>query len=305
MAVKLPVHIKKGGDLSNKVVLETVQSNSVEPDIEIAASAHSACYNLLSSKPCCLLSWELPCLTSLQQAIHPSCSLQRQRVRIPCPHSHVRRRGNFWWHLTVHPTLPLNISWMVWHAWHEMPAEAHTSSQTESGDLKSQTDDKQKFCMCSPKKQECFPAQEPAKTPPAASSLCMRAARQHCEEECQALLYLWFLGPVLRGILGTYFPGKVECSPHKPCSSPRRCSLPTAPLYPLSLEFLACRNLQPPHSMKSWPFLVKCNVKCKKEPLESLLSTSSYGSIKIYLRYIYQSIFLYLWRQRKLIQQIR
>lgn len=143
MAVKLPVHIKKGGDLSNKAVLETVQSNSVEPDIEIAASAHSACYNLPSSKPCCLLSWELPCLTSLQQTIHPSCSLQRQRTRIPCLHSHVRRRGNFLWHLTIHPIFPLNITWLVWHAWNEMPAQAHTSSQTESVDLKSQTDDMQ------------------------------------------------------------------------------------------------------------------------------------------------------------------
>lgn len=54
-----------------------------------------------------------------------------------------------------------------------------------------------KFCICSPKNQEYFPAQEPTKTPPwhppSAISLCMRAARQHCKEECQAVLYLWFL----------------------------------------------------------------------------------------------------------------
>lgn len=266
MAVKLPVHIKKGGDLSNKVVLETVQSNSVEPDIEIAASAHSACYNLLSSKPCCLLSWELPCLTSLQQAIHPSCSLQRQRVRIPCPHSHVRRRGNFWWHLTVHPTLPLNISWMVWHAWHEMPAEAHTSSQTESGDLKSQTDDKQKFCMCSPKKQECFPAQEPAKTPPAASSLCMRAARQHCEEECQALLYLWLLGPVLRGILGTYFPGKVSAAHTNPVAAQGAAVSPLLLSTHSPSSSLHAETCSPPTAWSLGPSLLNAMLNAKKNP---------------------------------------
>lgn len=131
-------------------------------------------------------------------------------------------------------------------AWHEMPAQSHTLSQTEPVDLKPQINDTQKFYMCPPKNQEYFPTQEPAKIPPwhppSGSSLCMTAARQHCKYRQQTLLCLCvFQEPCSEEHLAFIFqavrvqPTQILCQ-CKALQTPHSSSLPTSPWCSLNAE---------------------------------------------------------------------
>lgn len=107
-------------------------------------------------------------------------------------------------------------------------------------------------------------------------------------------VFMCFSGAMLRGTLGIYLSGSVSPAHTNPVPAQGTAVSPLLLSPHESLVFPGCRNLQPHHSplappqaQSPGPSLPALNVKCKKGTQESLLNTSSYESIKIYVRYIY------------------
>lgn len=158
--MKLPVHIKEDGeDLSSKAVLETVQSNSIKPAIEIAAGFQTTSYNLF---PACLAPRSPGNGIAYPQFSKPSLLLYpcRQRAKISCLHSHVGRQVLVASYYSSHLSPKCHLTGMPYLIW-DASTGPHFIPDRVCGFEVMETGDTQKFRMCSPKNQEYFTAKEP------------------------------------------------------------------------------------------------------------------------------------------------